>query len=107
MPGLYPQPIINVSAVARQNWLVARAKAEAVEERMKAQAYALARKEAQLAAAAVEKQAEARLKAIEKRRKEKIKRREQVRERPTIPSSTSTGCACPPLSSFLLLHDSC
>ena len=54
--GLVNQPIINVAAVARQNWLAARAKAEAAEERMKAQAYALARKEGQLAAAAVEKQ---------------------------------------------------
>jgi hypothetical protein len=71
--ALVTAPIINVSAIARQQWMAARERAEEAEQRMKQQAYEMARQQAQAATAALEKEAELRLLRQEQARATKEK----------------------------------
>ena len=58
--ALVTAPIINVSAIARQQWMAAREKAEEAEQRLKEQAYDVARQQAEAATNTLEKEAEQR-----------------------------------------------
>ena len=71
-------PVINVSAVARQEWLASREKAEAAEERLKAQAYALARKEAEAATRDLQKEADEKFRRQQKAKAAKEKQLAKV-----------------------------
>lgn len=75
--ALVTAPVINVSAIARQQWMAAREKAEEAEQRLKEQAYDVARQQAEAATNTVEKEAELRVlrqeRARAKREKERAK----------------------------------
>lgn len=71
--ALVTAPIINVSAIARQQWMAAREKAEQAEQRLKEQAYVVARQQAEAATASLEKEAEQKLLRQEKAKAQKVK----------------------------------
>lgn len=71
--ALVTAPIINVSAIARQQWMAARDKAEEAEQRLKEQAYDVARQQAEAATHMLEKEAEERVLRQERARAKKEK----------------------------------
>lgn len=79
--ALVGAPVINVSAIARQQWMAAREKAEKAEQRLKEQAYELARQQANSSILHLQKEADAKLakaaKAKAKKEKELAKNAEE------------------------------